>query len=289
MMERAPPPRLFGIPATRADMVAVIRRGPSDWCHVGRWDVEKLNYEPGSWFRGRLFPQRCDLSADGRWFAYMAFKENAIELSHSYLAVSRLPWLKALAAWRLGDTYARGFHFVNETSDLSVGDPDVGHVPHSLFGLQWTEPAQFAVERRRGWVEDETSPPRGERDHWDEKRRGVRMQKRQPRRREVMILSVEGRYAAFREGAREGDDWHWYPAGERGVTYALSQADEIVVLEDVQWADWSRFGHLLVATLAGRLQVRQLKGLDDFSILFEANLGRIVPDPQKPPDIAGQW
>ena len=31
-------PRIFGIPATGSPVVAVLRRGPSDWCHVGRWD-----------------------------------------------------------------------------------------------------------------------------------------------------------------------------------------------------------------------------------------------------------
>ena len=59
-------PRLFGIPAARAPIVAVLRRGPSDWSHVGRWDVARGLYEPGAWIRSNLYPQRCDLSPDGR-------------------------------------------------------------------------------------------------------------------------------------------------------------------------------------------------------------------------------
>lgn len=28
-------PRVFGIPATRTPLVAIIRRGPSDWVYIG--------------------------------------------------------------------------------------------------------------------------------------------------------------------------------------------------------------------------------------------------------------
>ena len=288
MSEHAAPPRLFGIAALRADIVAVIRRGPSDWCHVGRWDVGQLAYEPGSWFKGKLFPQRCDLSPDGQWLGYMAYKGNPNEFPDSYLAVSRLPWLNALAAWFLGETYTRGFHFVNDTRMRRLGPPDRGYVPQSLFGMQWTEPAQFAVERRRGWIEDDTSPSRDRRDYWDERRCGVRMQKQQPNSRKGLVLTVEGRYAAFREGSGEGRD-SWFPPGEAGATYALSDGADIHILDDVQWADWSRRGYLLVATLDGTLQVREVVRLDKFSVVFSTDVGLMQPEPQEPPEIARRW
>ena len=66
--------RIFGIGATAADVVAVLRRGPSGWCHVGRWDIAARRYEPGSWLHGTVYPQRCDLSPDGRYLCYFALK-----------------------------------------------------------------------------------------------------------------------------------------------------------------------------------------------------------------------
>src|SRR4029453_11590977 len=33
-------PRIFGIIALDAPVVAVVRRGPTDWMHVSRWDLE---------------------------------------------------------------------------------------------------------------------------------------------------------------------------------------------------------------------------------------------------------
>src|SRR5262245_48312523 len=34
-------PRIFCIPATRAPIVAVLRRGPSAWSHLGKWDLAR--------------------------------------------------------------------------------------------------------------------------------------------------------------------------------------------------------------------------------------------------------
>ena len=82
--------RVFGIGATAADVVAVLRRGPSGWCHVGRWDIAAWRYEPGSWLHGTLYPQRCDLSADGRYLCYFALEGNSTwELGDTYIAISR--------------------------------------------------------------------------------------------------------------------------------------------------------------------------------------------------------
>jgi hypothetical protein len=72
-----PPPRLFGILARDAPVVAVLRRGPSSWAHIGRWDVAAATYLGGSWLRGTLYPQRCDVSPDGRFLAAMALVPRA--------------------------------------------------------------------------------------------------------------------------------------------------------------------------------------------------------------------
>jgi hypothetical protein len=49
---------------------------------------------------GTVYPQRCDLSPDGRYLCYFAFKgDSTWDLGATYIAISRLPWLTALAAW----------------------------------------------------------------------------------------------------------------------------------------------------------------------------------------------
>jgi hypothetical protein len=45
-------PRIFCIPATRAPVTAAIARGPSDWVRLGKWDLEREEFEHGAWLAG---------------------------------------------------------------------------------------------------------------------------------------------------------------------------------------------------------------------------------------------
>jgi hypothetical protein len=168
-------PRIFGIIALHAPVVAVVRRGPTDWMHVSRWDLETPAYEPGAWLRGTIYPQRCDLSPDGRWFAYFALKASAEwELGPMYIVISRLPWLTALAAWGIGSTWTRGMQFVEDRAVFDVDEPDLGDLGpvRERFGLRLSRADSFAVERRRAWTETADTPPRADDDAWDERRAG---------------------------------------------------------------------------------------------------------------------
>lgn len=268
-------PRIFGITATKAPIVAVIRRGPADWSHVGAWFTHDGVYESGAWLRGKVYPQKCDLSPDGRWFVYSAMSyPGDWPAGQIYEAISRLPWLKALAAWNSGTTYTRGMHFVDKPDTTNVGDPDVGDAAPCLqrFGLRLTRPGQFAVEHRRGWVESADTASRESGGPWDE-RRHVEMVKPQPGG--TVTLHVDGAYAGFRSG---------HPS-EDPPTYWTVTGNKMVVLEEVQWADWDPDGRLLVATTDGRLQTRTLIG----RVVDVANLAEMAPEPVPAPRWASEW
>jgi hypothetical protein len=80
--------------------------------------------------RSTIYPQRCDLSPDGRWFAYFALKASAErELGPTYIAISRLPWLTALAAWGIGSTRRRGMQFVQDRAGRRWTSPTWGTSP----------------------------------------------------------------------------------------------------------------------------------------------------------------
>ncbi len=238
--------------------------------------MEHDQYEPGSWLHGRIFPQKCDLSPDGRWFAYSAMKHGDWAAGTIYEAVSRLPWLTALAAWNAGTTYTRGIHFTDSAGRSAIGPPDMGDTGPLLarYGLDLNRPEQFAVERRRGWVESDDTAPRSERGAWDD-RADVTMEKPQPGG--SWNLLVTGGYA----GHRTSPDW--YDPAE----YALSDGSDLTIL-DAQWADWDRTGRLLLATTDGRLQIRTLEGATP-TVDFDHDLAPILPDPQPPPPEASEW
>ena len=276
-------PRLFGIVATDSPVVAVLRRGPSEWSQVSRWDTEAGTFAPGSWIHANLYPQRCDLSPDGQWLAYFTLATRASwPVGPTYLAISRLPWLTALAAWGTCGTWSSGVHFVDDAQAWELGDPAAGDSEplrrRYRLGLALTRPRAFAVERRHGWAERADSPPydRGL-DLWDERRAPrVTMEKARPGPPGA-TLTVRGSYAAFRSGQ---PSW-------AQVVYAVVEPGRHHRLEGAQWADWDRSGRLLVATTDGRLEVR-----DDpwtAAVAWSVDAGSTRPDPIEPPPIARRW
>lgn len=281
-----PPPRLFGICATAADVVAVVRRGPSDWTHIGSWDLASEQFHSGSWLRARVYQQRCDVSPDGRYLCYLALNGGAEwSAGQTYIAVSRLPWVTALAAWGMPGTYSWGAHFVDDRAHWGLPDPDEGEDGplKGRYGMALTQPRDFAVERRRGWIDlPSLAPPTGKTRRARRADSYVvgRPRPGQPARREHDLwLAAIGEYAAF----RSGDETHRHPAYELrdGAT-----GPALMSLEDVQWADWARDGRLLVATTDGRLQIRDATSA---AVQWEHSLADLTPTPQRPPREARQW
>lgn len=243
--------------------------------HVGRWGLQTPSYEPGAWLRGTIYPQRCDLSPDGRWLAYFAMKQAADwDLGATYIAISRLPWLTALAAWGIGSTWTRGMHFVDDASVREVGDPDLGDLRtvYEPFGLRMSSADSF--ERRRGWTETAETAPRDVSDAWDEAR-GDRIV--------IEAATGLGRLgAAGRERHVRGDPGA--PRHPHGRPLRAPPGDTATVLEDAQWADWDASGRLLGASRDGRLQIRE-----GTSVVWEADEGSNEPDPAPPPEEASAW
>jgi hypothetical protein len=84
------PARMHLIPALSAPRVIVIRRKPSRVAHVMCWNTETDEIEHGSWFRGRIYELRCDVSPDGERMAYLAAGVNR----RTWTGVCSPPWLK---------------------------------------------------------------------------------------------------------------------------------------------------------------------------------------------------
>ncbi len=275
-MNRKVSPRLYCIPATRAPVVAVFRRGPASWSHMGRWDLAQRRYEPGAWLRGRIFPRRSDLSPDGRFLCYFAHKPSATwEHGEAYVAISKLPWLSALHAFGTCGTWTRGHYFTEVGDGESFGDAGIA-IP---YGLRSIPAVQFANERRRGWVQAADSPQRARADTWDE-RRNARMQKRQPGGERVLCVESRG-WAGGEFGVKQAVD------GLR-VRYSLEADGEVQLMDHLQWADWDQEGRLLAATRSGKLQICNAdhNGLE---IVFEEDLSLCEPDPIAAPAWAQRW
>jgi hypothetical protein len=137
------PARLFMIFARKSPTAVIFRRGPSKWVQLIKWDTNTDTFEPGQWFNGRIYERRSDLSPDGSLLIYFAQKISAqskkdTEYTYAWTAISRPPFLTALALWPKGDCWHGGGSFKNGRVVLlnhkpAVAKPHKKHKPHRLL------------------------------------------------------------------------------------------------------------------------------------------------------------
>ena len=109
--------RIHVLLAREAPLGVVIRRGPSKRvCTIG-WDRSRDQFHLGQWLGGRIYERRSDLSPDGQHLIYFAMNGNwSSEVKGSWTAVSRAPYLKALALFPKGDCWHGGGLFTGSRS-----------------------------------------------------------------------------------------------------------------------------------------------------------------------------
>ncbi len=104
--------------ARGSNIAVIFRRGPTKWWRIIKWDTRRDRFEPGQWFHGHMYPDRSDLSPDGKLLVYFAGKFRARDVATGYsstwTAVSKPPYLTALALWPIGDTWGGGGVFIDD-------------------------------------------------------------------------------------------------------------------------------------------------------------------------------
>jgi hypothetical protein len=133
-----PPPRLAVIMARDAHEAVIFRRGPTEWFQVIRWDTRHDRFHDGAWIRGRIYPEKCDLSPDGALLVYSVHKSSGLRTPYTdcWTGISRSPWLTALALWPMGTTYGGGGRFDGDRSvTLRVCGAEGHHPDHPPHGL----------------------------------------------------------------------------------------------------------------------------------------------------------
>jgi hypothetical protein len=132
-MKLAEPARIHLLPAQASPCVLVIRRKPSKCFHIIRWNTKSDKLEHGSWFHGKLYPKRCDISFDGQWMIYLAMGASG----NTWNGICRLPYLRTLAEGaNMGTWFGGGYWHDRQTLLLNQWQPTQGSVPFKLAQLQ---------------------------------------------------------------------------------------------------------------------------------------------------------
>lgn len=262
----APPPRLTVLTARDADVAVVLRRGPSSWARLHRWDTATDTVEDGGWLRARVSGRRIDLSPDGRLFvAFVAAHGRTPDVRRdTWVALSRPPWWRALALWFDGSTWSYGGFFadVDSCAGTGPGAPDEGTVP-DWFDAEGPLPAPCPG---RAWTDVTVPHNRRLRDGWVE------------RRDRWWERPLAG-------GAVAVVDEHIDGAARVSTSAALrTRGGDLLPLGHDASLDVDRAGRALVGR-GGRLEAHDGTGRIDVI----ADLNGQAPDPVQPPDWAGAW
>lgn len=262
MNSRQPPStRIWVILARQAPLAAVIRRGPNRHVQLLKWDLAADTFEPGQWFKGRIYERRCDVSPDGQLLLYFAatYKEPL----RSWTAISKLPWFTALALWPKGDGWNGGGYFTGDREihlDHFPGDD----VPHPDFqtrcrkfpitsNAEWRDEdftAWCHTRKRDGWVRHHEGVWE---EHWVQNHEGVWEEHRKskvyswtasvpevwrkphPKRPLSLEMSIVGVHQ---------DNGPWYAINYRVIDQSET---EVLPLGLTDWVDWDQRGDLLFA------------------------------------------
>jgi hypothetical protein len=287
--------RLYAILARHSPEAVVFRRGPSNRVVLIRWNTEDDTFETGQWLRGRIYERRCDLSPDGRLLLY--FAANYRKPYYSWSAISRPPFLKALALWPKGDGWGGGGHFQSNTRiALNHRAPEMALAPGwSIPG--WLKVKQFGD--RPGWGEDDPVwAERLERDGWKlisyptetktdfgakvafEFSPPIIWRKPNPAwpKRFSLNMSITGLIE------KEGPGY----VTEHSVVEATGRQEN---LGRTDWADWSSTGDLLFAMNGCVYRLPCKKGyliaLEDASKV--ADFATLEFEAKRAPEIAERW
>jgi hypothetical protein len=243
--------RLYAILAQKAPLAVVFRRGPSKSVLLMKWNTSNDKIEFGQWFKGRIYERRCDLSPEGDLLLY--FAANYRRPFYSWSAISRPPFLTALALWPKGDGWGGGGHFMPRNQIALNHRTD-----EMVLAGNSALPRRMIVEpfgNRPGWGEDDPIwSKRLKRDGWtlvsyptstkDDRRKKVWIEFtppikwRKPNPIRPKQYSLEMSILGLKE--RDGP---WYLT-EHSVIRNKGDVDKI---GRTDWADWSPSGDLLFA------------------------------------------
>jgi hypothetical protein len=178
--------RLFVIPARDEAVAVIFRRGPSRWYHIIQWNTRRDTFIHGAWIKGRIYEERCDISPDGRLLLYFIHQGGrwGTPYTNAWTAISRTPWLQALAVWPQGCTWAGGGRFLDNRRlairSVTGLPPFVPDSKGPIRGVEETPDAPAELHASDGEISNADWSGRDQRDN-PIFTRGDRLYRRQPR------------------------------------------------------------------------------------------------------------
>jgi hypothetical protein len=244
--------RLYAILARKAPIAVVFRRGPSKQVMLLLWHTDTDTFHEGQWLKGRIYERRCDLSPSGKRLMYFAATYK--EPFRSWTAISKPPFLTAVAFWPKGDGWGGGGLFKSEREILLNHRSD-----EMTLGEGFRLPNGINVAslgEHSGWGED--SPIMDQRllrDGWRLFQRGHHIKYNFDSKIWIGFNPPEI-WAKTNPNKNKNYDLHEVTSGlhERDGSWYITEhlivdkrSETTISLGRTDWADWCSNGELLFA------------------------------------------
>lgn len=234
--------RVHLLAAREAPVVVILQRRRSKLFHVIAVDTVTLRITEGSWFRGKLYPLRCDVSFDGQLMVYLAMGAGGT----TWNGVCRLPWLTTLVEGENTGTWFGGGYFAGRRVLRTNGwgpatsDETVTRVADRPLRIE-------RYKSRYGGEDLGVIYERLERDGFQ--RLGDNWGKRRKLRASTHQVACVGDDGWSRRPSRRHPALTARFLGylAHGYTFAFSLDEHPDLLEGALWATWDWSGNLWVA------------------------------------------
>jgi hypothetical protein len=245
---------LFVILARNAPTGVIFRRGPSKQVALIKWNLRDDTFEHGQWLKGRIYERRCDLSPKGDKLIYFAAKYGNKKGPDTWTAISKPPYLTALAMWPNLGAWGGGGLFESEFTTLlnhltnkremvegfKLGKNVKVRSIGEYAGRGEDNPIYHTRLLRDGWK------LKHEGKHSDYQRKGpMSWEYTEPQTYEKRITRKQNKYFLQMQirgiGERQGD---WYVIDHEALN---ETGASLLKLPRTSWADWDSKGNLLYA------------------------------------------
>lgn len=139
--------RIHLLAAKEAPIVVILQRKRAKLFHIITVDTERHWVKEGSWFRGRLYEMKSDVSFDGKFMVYLAIGKGRGQFT-SWSGVCRLPWLKTLVETETSGSNWGGGYFADRKILITNGWRTVSPPVDLPFTLTSAPFTCFAAENR---------------------------------------------------------------------------------------------------------------------------------------------
>ena len=257
--------RVHVLLAREARVGVVIRRGPSKKVCTVLWDRRTDQFRVGQWLSGRIYERRSDISPDGKYLIYFAMNGRwHDEAKGSWTAISRAPYLKAIAMFPKGDCWNGGGLFTDKAAywlNDGCGHSEMRNTQEVRRDLKFKPSVYFGGECPGVYY------PRLMRDGWEYiERRGAKLQEIDVFEKPLREGWILRKLAHGEIGAPPGKGCYW---DEHELV--RPQSDSLIKCPAWEWADLD--GKRLVWSTEGKLYAARIRaaGLVDERELFDFN------------------